>query len=276
MADRYTYLPLVGPCLLAFHLPNVIAPRSRRALALSAAAILALLAVVAWRQVAFWLDSRTIWTRTLQFTTDNWLAHNNLGAALVDLGQTDAAAKEYDAAIHLNPLCFKAHNNLGELCINLGKTDEAIGHFNDALKIQPGQAGILDNLATALYQKGQFAAAIMRWQDALSAQPDDFVALNALAWVKATCPDASQRDGPEAVRLAERAVDLSAGRDPEVLSTLAAAYAEANRFPDAVDTLSKAISRAESQKKTDFAAKLGSRLERYKAGKPEYIDAAEH
>ena len=104
-ADRYTYLPLIGPCLLVFELPRGKALRSQRpAMALAATCILSVLMAASWRQTTYWRDSQTLWTRTLRATNDNWLAHGNLGAALVDLGQLDAAAHEYHEAIRLRRL----------------------------------------------------------------------------------------------------------------------------------------------------------------------------
>ena len=92
--------------------------------------------------------------------------------------------------------------------------------------------------------------------------------LNQLAWVLATCPEASVRNGAEAVELAQRAVRLSGGREPAILGTLAAAYAEAGRFPEAVQTARKALELATQQNKQALAESIKAKIPLYEAGTP--------
>ena len=92
--------------------------------------------------------------------------------------------------------------------------------------------------------------------------------MNQLAWALATCPEPSIRDGAKAVELAQRAVDLSDGREPAVLDTLAAAYAEAGRFPLAVETAERARKLAAAQNNTVLADKLGARIKLYQSDAP--------
>ncbi len=219
----------------------------------------------------FWRDSRTLWTRALSCTADNWLAHMNLGDALFRVKESDAAVKEFRQAIDLNPHSFAVQNNLGVMYVFLHKPEEAIACFREALNIEPWHAETHTNLGDVFYQKGRLAEAIDEWSEALLYEPDDFIALNMLAWVRATSPEASMRNGKEALDLARRAMELSAGRDPEVIATLAAAYAEEGRFGDAESTLLSAIQLAELRKMNDFAAKLRERLKLYRAGKREYL-----
>ncbi len=106
----------------------------------------------------------------------------------------------------------------------------------------------------------------------LRSQPDDIVLLNETAWTLATNPNASIRDGAEAVELAQRAAQLSKGQEPAVLGTLAAAYAEAGRFPEAVKTAEQALALASSQNSAALADSLRARIKLYQAGSP-YRDA---
>jgi protein O-mannosyl-transferase len=99
-------------------------------------------------------------------------------------------------------------------------------------------------------------------------QPENIVTLNELAWVLATCKDASLRNGAEAVALAEHAVELSRNHRPAILGTLAAAYAEAGRFDDAVATATRALRLALAQNKTVLAHRLRARIKLYQAGLP--------
>ncbi len=99
-------------------------------------------------------------------------------------------------------------------------------------------------------------------------QPNQIGFVNQLAWVLATCPEASVRNGAEAVELAQRAVRISGGRAPAVLGTLAAAYAEAGRFPEAVQTARNALELATQQNKQTLAESLKAKLPLYQAGIP--------
>ena len=97
-------------------------------------------------------------------------------------------------------------------------------------------------LGLLLQNRGEFAAAVTQFQKVLELDPKHVTAQNNLAWLLATCPDSSVRNGEKAVEVAQQAVQLSMGRSPEILDTLAAAYAEAGRFPEAVETANRALS----------------------------------
>ena len=128
-----------------------------------------------------------------------------------------------------------------------GRFDEAITHLQQALKIKPDYAEAHNNLGNALAGQGKIAAAVVQWREAVRLQPKQIGFVHQLAWVLATCPEASVRNGAEAVELARRAVKLSDGQEPAILGTLAAAYAEAGRFPEAVQTARKALKLATQQ-----------------------------
>src|SRR5208282_4761389 len=93
----------------------------------------------------------------------------------------------------------------------------------------------------ALFQLGQAGGAMSQFQKVLELQPNDADIHNVVAWMLATSPEATVRDGARAIELARRANQLSAGDDPMILRTLAAAYAEAGRFPEAVSTAQRAL-----------------------------------
>jgi len=99
-------------------------------------------------------------------------------------------------------------------------------------------------------------------------QPDSVEALNNLAWLLATCPDGAVRNGAEAVRCAERASGLPAPKEMCVAGTLAAAYAEAGRFKEAVATAEKAVEAETAAGETRFAALNTQLLTLYRAGRP--------
>src|SRR5208283_1370777 len=134
----------------------------------------------------------------------------------------------------------EAHNNLGNALLQKGNVDEAIVHYQKALQIKPDFAKAHYNLGNALLQKGNVDEAIVHYQKALQIKPDYVAAQNNLAWVLAIAPQASLRNGSQAVQLAQRANQLTGNGNPVVLRTLAAAYAEAGRFPEAVETAQRA------------------------------------
>ena len=117
-----------------------------------------------------------------------------------------------------------------------GRFDEAIAHYQKALEIKPDYADARDNLGIAQSQREGILKALAERRESLRSRPDDVALLNETAWMLATNPNASIRNGAEAVELAQRAVQLSDGREPAILGTLAAAYAEAGRFSEAVQT----------------------------------------
>ncbi len=92
--------------------------------------------------------------------------------------------------------------------------------------------------------------------------------MNELAWLRATCCEAAFRDGGEAVSLAEHASELSKGRNPTVLDTLAAAYAEADRFSDAMQVGGQALDLARRQGNAPLVEKITARLRLYSAETP--------
>ena len=110
--------------------------------------------------------------------------------------------------------------------------------------------------------------AIAQYQKALQINSNYVQTLNGLAWLLATCPQASLRDGNKAVELAQRANHLTGDGNPVLLGTLAAAYAEAGRFPEAVEAAQQALLFAESRGNTSLAQALRSQLKLYQAGSP--------
>ena len=119
-----------------------------------------------------------------------------------------------------------------------------------------------------LLKQGRWREAIDHYQAALAIQPDDAYALNNLAWVLATCPEASARNGSKAVELAQQAEQLSKRSNPSILGTLAEAYAEAGRFPEATTTAQRALELASTQTNNPQVPTLRARIRLYQARIP--------
>ncbi len=206
--------------------------------------------------------------RTLRINPDYYIALNNLGLALAAQGRFDEAIKNYRAALRISPDYYAALNSLGMALTARGRPDEAIADFRQAVRIEPRHADYHLNWGVALEQLGRTREAVAQYREALKLNPDLIAALNNLAWILASNPDDELRDGAESVRLAERACELNHCHEPLFIGTLAAAYAEAGRFPEAVATAEKAEQLATAAGLPAVAAKNRQLLELYRAGKP--------
>ncbi len=221
-------------------------------------------------------EAITHYQHALQNNPDYSEAHVNLGNALLQKGRMDEAIFHYQHALQIDPDCAPAHVNLGGILLQRGKVDEAIVHFQKALQIKPGFEEAHSSLGNALGQKGRVEEAITQFQQALRLQPNDPEVQNSLAWLLATCPEASLRNGDKAVQLAQRANELAGGKNPVVLRTLAAACAEAGRFSEAVETAQFALRLAEAQSNTKLAGALQSEMKLYQARSPFPISEQTH
>jgi tetratricopeptide (TPR) repeat protein len=195
-------------------------------------------------------------------------AHNNLGLALNMKGQTDEALTHFLRAVELLPEFAQAHDNAGMALLRLGQIQAAITHFQQAVTLQPSNAPAQNLFAQALSRVGRIQEAIDHYEAARTIQPADASTLNNLAWILATCPQASFRNGARAVELAQQADRLTGGSNPSVLATLAAAYAETQRFNEAVAVASKALQLATAQTNNAQMEALKAQIKLYQSGSP--------
>jgi tetratricopeptide (TPR) repeat protein len=187
--------------------------------------------------------------------------------AQADLLRAQAGAGQTNAAAWLDPAETGMHEKLGLFHAQQGRLDEAVREFQEQLRLQP-DAQAWYNLALARVMQGNPKEAATNYEQAVKLKPDWPIALNDLAWIRATAPQAELRDSAEAVRLGERACQLTQSREPMFVGTLAAAYAEAGRFPEAVAAAEKAIALATTAGQTAVADKNRQLIELYRAGKP--------
>jgi tetratricopeptide (TPR) repeat protein len=199
---------------------------------------------------------------------DGITALNNLGVALRRKGCADEAAACFQKVLLKDPKNVMAHTELGRALLQKGLVDEAIAHFRQAVRIDPTLAAVHVNLARVYLQQGKAREATAHFEAALEAQPAPADLYNDLAWVLATCPEPSIRNGTRAVELAKQAEQLSGGTSPSILATLAAAYAEAGRFPEAVDTARRALELATAQTNAAQRSAFQARLGLYQSGLP--------
>ena len=342
MADRYTYLPLIGVFVMfAWEIPDRLGKGRLSRNVLAAVAGLALVACVAAtsRQLGYWKDSEHLFGRALEVAPANYIALDNYGRALLKQGKLPEAAQSFTAAValapdldaarcglgttlmeqgkydeatdqflrvlelqpdhiaaqlqlgvirgrqgkldqaaeafsrvlRLRPDDAGAHNNLGNVLAQQGRHDEAVRQFEEAVRLKPDHAGAYNNLAISCKKLGRISEAIAHYREALRLEPNSLPALNNLAWTLAAHPDARFRNGAEAVGLATRACELTKYQNPIPLATLAAAYAETGRFPEAISFAERAQEAAKGGQGV-LADRLSAMLEAFLAGRPYHAE----
>lgn len=265
--DHHQYLASLGIITLmsgiAAQWLNGWQPSWRRVGNLLGLAMLGILAILTWKQSGMYRNMETLWRTTIARNSESWIAHNNLGLVLLDRGQVDEAVAHFQKALQLKPNDFKARYNLGTALAAKGQFEDAINCFRDALQFKPNHSdGDFPSHADAYYNLGlafrrlhRTKEAIMQFREALRQKPNFAAALNNLAWILSSDPEAENRNGFEAVQLAERACQLTEYRVTIMVGTLGAAYAEAGRFEEAVATARKAEALATLANDTRLAQK---------------------
>jgi tetratricopeptide (TPR) repeat protein len=222
-------------------------------------------------------DAIGYFRQALQIEPDNADALGNLGKALLSKGRFDDAAAQFRKALEGNPSNVRAWVDLGTTLTVAGRLEEAVGPFRQALKLTPNDPSIHRSLGIVLLRSKKPAEAVAQWREGIRLCPNDVGLLSTLAWILATSPDASVRDGKAAVEAASQAARLTARQKCRVLDTLAAAYAEAGQFREAVDTAREALALPDLKQATEpgLADQFRARLRLYEAGKPYREGAAE-
>jgi tetratricopeptide (TPR) repeat protein len=270
-ADRYTYLPQIGLYIATtWAVTDLTSLWRRQRTILSVAAILVIgaLSLCAWVQTSYWRESERLFRHALAVTTNNDVAENNLGIVFLGQGKVDEAISLLQSAVDLRPDNSPAHENLAKALLQKGRVADALVHYRKLLELQPDNMEIHNIVGTVLVQQGRIAEGAEEWQKVLAVEPDNGNAMSNLAWVFATSPDQSVRDGPRAVQLAEQAVRISGGRIPILFRTLAAAYAESGRFSEAIQTAQQGIELANGQGNSGLATELQGNIALYQERQP--------
>lgn len=236
----------------------------------------------------------------IQLDPDHALAHAVLGAAVAAQGDTESAMPHFERALTLDPATWQAYAGLAGVHSRLGRMREAIDAQRAALRLKPGDIGLTRDLGDMLMVIGDFADAATQYDIVARARPDDadawctlglaleptgevaeaaeafrasfnlrptWVAASRLAWILATSDGPPPRDPATAVRLAEQARELAGPERALVLDPLAAAYAAAGRFDEAVQTAERALELARAAGQDRLARDIEARLVEYRAGR---------
>ena len=247
-------------------------------------------------------DARAHYFAVLKFNPDSAAAHNDLAKLYHLEKKLDAAAAEYSRALELDPKLAAAHNNLGIVFLEQGKPVAGAGELKAALHLEPGNLETQYNLVRALNESGHWDESAPLGEQLAKARPNDpnvayqwgvalanqkksrdalscFAhalllnqdfpeALDRTAWILATDPHPEFRNGTEAVKMALRANELTENANAGFLLTLAAAYAEAGQFSEAITAAQKARELAATGKNDTIAAKSGQLLELFRSHQP--------
>jgi len=305
MADRYTYVPLIGLFIIvAWGVPDILGKwrYKKKILAVSSVIVLSVFMICTWFQVGKWRNSMTLFQNAVDVTENNYVAYEKLGEALAEQGKMDSAIKHYsealrirpdfmstylnmgvalreqgnyDAAIRhflkalrINPDNAIAHNNLGVVFARKGNAKEAVSQFSEAIRIDPDYAGAYYNLGKIFANQGKIEDAIRYYRKTLQINPSMTQALYNLSWILATHIDAEYRNGKDALKLAQSLCKITQYKQPLALDSLAAAYAEVGNFDDSVSTAKKAFKLALDQGPEELVQGLKKRLQLYGKRRP--------
>lgn len=205
---------------------------------------------------------------SLRLNPDSAPTHYNLAFVLSASGMRDEAIAQLEDAVRLDPGYGQAHNNLGALLQLAGRPDQALEHYQRAVALRPDNVEARANLGQLLSIEGRVAEAAGQFREALALKADHPQALAGLAWVRATASDPAFRNAEEAVRLAEQADAATGHRAVSVLDVLAAAYANAGRYEDAVAVVRTGLQIAVAAGQVPMAALFRQRLDLYTQHKP--------
>jgi len=232
MADRYSYVPLVGVfIILAWGVPDLVAhwPRLRVPTQATAVVVVCACTMAAMRQVGYWRNSRALWEHAVEATDDNYFAQASLGYVLWKEGHADEAIPHLQESLRIRPDFPEAHNNLGVVLAGRGQLDEALSQFAEAVRVNPGYEAARDNLSATNAKLRTLDTSLAHYADAVRARPNDLAARNELGAALA-----AQGRIDDAIEQFRAAINIDPNQ-PDVHFNLGAMLDRRGRTADAVE-----------------------------------------
>jgi tetratricopeptide (TPR) repeat protein len=207
------------------------------------------------------------WKKAIAMDPEDARVNKGMGDSLLSAGKTNEAIGYLKKATLVKPNFLEAYYDLGAAQMRAHDLDGAIEAWENAVRIYPGFFQGHEGLGFAYFMQGKSRDSLAHLRLALDGEPDRVSVLVLAASLMAISGDASIRNGPEAVTLAERARELSQGQDAAVLDTLSAAYAETGRFDRAKEAVEQALALAAKQGDGELVARLKAHRAKYEGYK---------
>lgn len=175
MADRYSYVPLIGLFIMvAWGMEELWTKRRlKRVMITCLISVLLIYAAIAWNQVGYWKNSQSLYKHALSVTKDNYLAHNNLGMVFYNQGRLKKALPHFREALRFKPQYIQANNNMGMALIRIGYPAKALPYLGSALRVNPNYAEANNNMGAAFLKLGKAEQARVYFERVVSLQPKD-------------------------------------------------------------------------------------------------------
>ena len=213
-------------------------------------------------------DADKDYREALQLNPDQWQAYFDRASNYREEGRLDEAMADLNSVTELNPGAAGAYINRGSIHFQKGEMEEAIKEYTKAIKVDPNSVDAYTSRARAHVHKKEYAEAVNDLKKVAALNPKEPAgALNSLAWFYATCPEARVRDGSKAVAAATKACELTHWKEWGHIDTLAAAYAEAGKFQEAVKYQKQALEMV-SKNQSDLVEGARKRLSLYQQHRP--------
>ena len=211
-------------------------------------------------------------TKAARFMPSQPHVIQNLGISLLKLGKIDEARARFEEAVRIDPFYAQAHLHLAQMLARQGKIEGTTRHLAQAARIEPDNPDTLYRYADVLENQGRYKEALQQYHKVSQLIPNSPIAINRIAWILATSADPKLRDAPKAIRLAKLAFELTDYKSVEPLDTLAAAYAAAGQFQEAVQIASRVLEIVSASENAKLIKQIRGRLKLFRAGKPFLID----
>ncbi len=238
LADRYSYVPLTGLLIIVAWAANDLLDKwkyKKIALGLSASAVILVLSVCSWFQTSCWQNSETLFTHATRATSENYMAHNNLGVIFMEQNKLTEAIEQFHLAIHADPDYVRAHYNLGSAYGKMGRPNDEVQAYKNAIKLKPDLFEAYYALGTAYGKLGRFDEQIESLKKAIKIKPDYAKAHFDLgvAYGKIGCLEDEIDSYKHAIKIKSDFI--------EAYNNLGVACSRIGRFQDSIQAFKQAI-----------------------------------